>query len=203
MYDINPMGGGRIIRDKLWFYNTLRIWGADNTVPGMFWNKNAGDITKWTYEPDLSRPASYDNQNGTAIARLTWQATPRNKITSTGRSSGIWGTRDSRAARATLAPEAHGKLWYQPSRVQQATWSSPVTSRVLLEAGFGTYEARYRQNGAPREDGTHNPLLIQVVGTGRQHPGPDLPAPVDASTTRRSGRIPGGRRSRMSPARTT
>src|SRR4029077_9052695 len=64
-YDINPMGGGRIIRDKLWFYNTLRIWGAENTVPGMFWNKNAGDVTKWTYDPDLSQPASANLQNGT------------------------------------------------------------------------------------------------------------------------------------------
>src|SRR5947207_5128609 len=58
VYDYNPMGGGRIIRDKFWFYNTLRVWGAENTVPGMFWNKNAGDITKWTYEPDLSRPST-------------------------------------------------------------------------------------------------------------------------------------------------
>ena len=34
VYDFNPMGGGRILRDKLWFYLTYREWGADNTVPG-------------------------------------------------------------------------------------------------------------------------------------------------------------------------
>src|SRR4030095_1670120 len=38
VFDVNPMGGGRIFRDKLWFYLTYREWGADNTVPGMFIN---------------------------------------------------------------------------------------------------------------------------------------------------------------------
>src|SRR4029077_16905895 len=39
VYDINPMGGGRIIRDRLWFYLTGRWWGADNSVPGLHVNK--------------------------------------------------------------------------------------------------------------------------------------------------------------------
>ena len=34
-------------------------------------------------------------------------------------------------------------------RVQQATWSSPVSNRFLLEAGFGTYLARYGSNELP------------------------------------------------------
>src|SRR5687768_17039192 len=42
VYDVSPMGGGRIIRDKLWFYSTYRQTGAKNSVPGMWWNRNAG-----------------------------------------------------------------------------------------------------------------------------------------------------------------
>ena len=34
VYEVNPMGGGRIVRDKLWFYLTYREVGAENTVPG-------------------------------------------------------------------------------------------------------------------------------------------------------------------------
>jgi hypothetical protein len=45
VYDFNPMGGGRIIRDKLWFYGTYREVVAENTIPGIFFNKNAGDPT--------------------------------------------------------------------------------------------------------------------------------------------------------------
>src|SRR5688572_16600958 len=31
MYEINPMGGGRIIRDRLWFYTSYRHIATDNT----------------------------------------------------------------------------------------------------------------------------------------------------------------------------
>ena len=34
VYDINPMGGGRIIRDKLWFYLTYRQTGGGAHGPG-------------------------------------------------------------------------------------------------------------------------------------------------------------------------
>ena len=33
VYDINPMGGGRIIRDKLWFYLTYRQTGGQQHGP--------------------------------------------------------------------------------------------------------------------------------------------------------------------------
>ena len=55
MFEFNPMGGGRIIRDKLWFYVTYRSLSAENTVPGMFFNRNAGDPTKWVVDFDTGR----------------------------------------------------------------------------------------------------------------------------------------------------
>src|SRR5687767_1536362 len=36
VYEFNPMGGGRLVRDKLWFYLTYRELSAENTIPGMF-----------------------------------------------------------------------------------------------------------------------------------------------------------------------
>src|SRR4029077_7736086 len=47
VWEFNPMGGGRLVRDKLWFYLAFRELYAENTIPGMFCNKNAGDPTKW------------------------------------------------------------------------------------------------------------------------------------------------------------
>ena len=55
MYDINPMGGGRIVRDKLWFYLTYRQTGGQRTVPGMWINKNAGNPNAWTVDFDKSQ----------------------------------------------------------------------------------------------------------------------------------------------------
>jgi hypothetical protein len=59
VWAVNPMGGGRIIRDRLWFYLTYNEVRAENTVPGMFFNKNAGDPTKWTVDFDTTRQAAH------------------------------------------------------------------------------------------------------------------------------------------------
>ena len=161
LWDINPMGGGRMVRDKLWFYLTYRETQAQNTVPGMWFNKNAGNPNSWVVDFDKSRQAFTDPTNRTGIGRITWQATPRNKINL------YWSEQYNTQNRtgggtATQTPEATGLNLYHPSHIQQATWSSPYTSRILFEAGWGTYQARYRNN-APRIDGTHNPLMVRLV----------------------------------------
>ena len=48
--------------------------------PGIFANKNAGDPTKWTYEPDFSRQGRIDQTRRIYALRLTTQLTPRNKL---------------------------------------------------------------------------------------------------------------------------
>ena len=60
MYDVNPMGGGRIIRDKLWFYVTYRETGAEQTVPGMWFNKNASNPNAWTVDFDNTQQTFND-----------------------------------------------------------------------------------------------------------------------------------------------
>ena len=169
VYDVNPMGGGRIIRDKLWFYLTYRQTAGDNTVPGMWFNKNAANPNAWTVDFDLNRQAFADTLEKNAIGRLTWQVTPRNKVnlhwseqytTSSTRGGGT----------STQTPEATGRVLYQPSHIQQASWSSPISGKLLLEAGWGTYQARYR-NPMPRVDGSHNPQMIRVQDQGGQIPG--------------------------------
>jgi hypothetical protein len=168
VYDINPMGGGRIIRDRLWFYLTYRQTGADNTVPGMWFNKNAGNPNAWTVDFDRSRPAFNDSINRNGIARITWQITPKNKFSmhwsELYNNSSIKG-----GGGATTTPEADGRTLYNPSRIPSATWSSPVTSRLLLEAGWGAYQARYR-NPTPRLDGSHNPRMIRAQDQGGEIP---------------------------------
>ncbi len=62
---------------------------------------------------------------------------------------------------ATTTIEATNRDWFEPSRLQGVTWSSPLSSRLLAEAGWGTYESRYR-NPAPRIDGTHNDRMIRA-----------------------------------------
>jgi hypothetical protein len=61
VWEVNPMFGGPIKRDKLWFYATYREVYAENTIPGMFVNRNAGDPTKWLVDFDQSRPGFTDS----------------------------------------------------------------------------------------------------------------------------------------------
>ena len=74
LYDVDAMGGGRIVRDKLWFYLTARQVVSKNTVPGMWVNKNADNPNLWAVDFDLSQPAFTDTQDRHEIVRLTWQA---------------------------------------------------------------------------------------------------------------------------------
>lgn len=167
--EVNPMGGGPILRDRLWFYLTYREVYSENSVPGMWFNKNAGDPTKWTVDFDLSRPAFQDLRTRMAVARFTWQVTARNKITinhseqyDVGRFNG--------GGTATRTPEAEGIRLYTPGHIQQVSWSSPYTNRLLFEAGWGNYLSRYA-NFAPRRDGSHVPGMISVLEQGDPIPG--------------------------------
>jgi hypothetical protein len=163
VWEINPMGGGRIVRDKLWFYLTYRESYAENTIPGMFFNKNAGDPTKWLVDFDTSRPAFNDTRVRNYVGRITWQISPRNKINFTNSEQYSSGNRTG-GGNATIprTPEAQGLNLYTPGHTRTLTWSSPFSNRVLLEAGWGSYMANYA-NDAPRIDGTHNPQLISVL----------------------------------------
>jgi Carboxypeptidase regulatory-like domain len=159
LYDVNPMGGGRIIRDKLWFYSTYRQTGANQTVPGMWINKNAGNPNAWTVDFDRTRQAEADTLERAGTLRLTWQATPRNKFNL--HWSEQYNSSDTNGGgTATQTVEATPRTLYQPSRQPQASWSSPISGRLLLEAGWGMYQSRYRR--MPRTDGTANPLMIRL-----------------------------------------
>ena len=161
VYEVNPMGGGRIVRDKLWFYLTYREVGAENTVPGMFFNRNAGDPTKWVVDFDTSRLAYNDNVDRNAIARITWQISPRNKLSLS--HSQQYSRRNAEGGgQATRTPEAVGLTLYTPGFVQTASWASPLTNRLLFEAGWANYFAKYA-NSSPRIDGSNPNTMISVV----------------------------------------
>jgi hypothetical protein len=134
IWDVNGGLGGPVLRDRLWFFSAARYQGNRKTTP-TFLNANANDPTKWTYES--SGIGSIDDGTWKNVnVRMTLQATPRNKF------NFFWDeqrlcTSCFTGGSATVAPEAHYNNHAAP-RVQQVTWSSPWTSKLLLDAGFGT-----------------------------------------------------------------
>src|SRR5262249_54614701 len=79
-YDINPSAGGPIVREKLWFYSSARFQDNESYIAGTYANKNAGDLAKWTYDPDTSRQSVFSIKQNSVSTRLTWQAAEKHKI---------------------------------------------------------------------------------------------------------------------------
>jgi hypothetical protein len=160
LWDTSLSSGGPIRRDRLWYFATLRYVGNGNGIPGMFYNRNAGDPAKWTYEADLSRPAR--NDPAPTIhpnVRLTAQLTPRNRLSAFfDYYSGIR-TRDSVSSGSpTESPETGTFNGGNYSRLQQLSWTSTRSSRFLIEARMGTHQ----QNWNGREVPGFNRDLIRV-----------------------------------------
>ena len=140
LWDINPSFGGPIKRDRLWFFATYRYQTNWQSVANLWDNKNAGDNTKWTYDPDFTKQSEDDGEWRNHSVRLTWQVTPRNKIVgwtdlhynclhcdAGGSSSGLTFTGLIATREALQRNENH------PSNLTQISWTSPVTNRLLLD----------------------------------------------------------------------
>ena len=102
-WDLNESLGGPFRRDRLWFWFSTRYNGTE-TYAAIFNNLNAFDVTKWTYEADTSRQAVEKGRVVQSSLRVTWQASPRNKIAGTYKADRWCNCPDNISA--TTAPEA-------------------------------------------------------------------------------------------------
>ena len=148
--------GGPILRDRLWYFGTARHQTDSSYVTNMWANKNAGDASKWNYDPDYDRRATNDSWYGNGSVRFTWQASKRNKL------NVFWDEQrkcercsDISSGSSTTAPEASspgyipGKRQYW--RVQQLNWTAPVTNKLLLDMGFGYPNSLYGKLPEPED----------------------------------------------------
>jgi hypothetical protein len=123
--------GGPIKKDTLWFFAAQRWFHTSSYLPGNYYNKLQGTLF---YEPDLSRPAYDDDYYGESSLRLTWQVSERHKVDlgyiTQKNCNCFWAIQNG-----LVAPEAAGAHNYLPNYVAQATWTHPVTNRLLLEGG--------------------------------------------------------------------
>jgi hypothetical protein len=138
--DLSGAVGGPAVADRLWHFLNAHTGRSTRRSATVYYNLNAGEPGAWRYEPDVTRPAYSDRTFENVSGRLTWQVTPRHKI------SGFWdaqslcrsctGATPGLSEPPRVSPEAVGVLGRRLD-VTQATWSSPLTDRLLLGAGYG------------------------------------------------------------------
>ena len=174
IFRIGAQLGGPIMRDKVWFFAAIGRWGSRVNQPGAYFNALQGtgqlvpggpvlgppgkiDPTRRLtigYAPDEShRAASFDWYRNHSL-RTTWQATEKHRF-------GFYGD-IQKSCRCTTGPftganaieSERGWDWY-PSGVVQGTWTAPMTSRLLLEAGASWQVANwinFAEQGVTRDD---------------------------------------------------
>jgi hypothetical protein len=144
-YDVNGSVGGPIVRDHLWFFFAPRMQGSRERVPNAFYNLNAG-VWGANYAPDVNRPAKNVNETKNASLRLSWQASQKNRVTL------FWDEQDwcticTGTSTAGTSPEAVATAFVGPNHIAQASWTNPLTSRLLLEAGISLLNQKWGITG--------------------------------------------------------
>src|SRR5204863_4083153 len=133
IYDANASVGGPIKRDKLWFFGSYRNVGNNNIVANS------------TY-PDGS-PGIYDQRVRNYTLRLTWQISPRNKLT--GYDDYQWkyvGHLFTSGTDVLLAAARRPPVLKYTDGVK---WTSTVSNKLVFDAGSGTSVNAYREGYQP------------------------------------------------------
>ena len=132
-FEINPTFGGPIRRDRLWFFASGRVSEVNNYMAGALRNANAGNANAFSYAPDSSFRGSRDSLWRSVNGRLTWQATQKNKVS-------VFMDVQNRCScidmRALTSPEASANFEFPTKRLVTLTYTAPITSRILIDAGF-------------------------------------------------------------------
>jgi len=158
IYDAGAGVGGPIAKDRLWFYTGHRRWGTDERQPGNFANLTPHTLF---YTPDLNKPAVTKSWTQDHSLRLTWQAAKQHKLSFTNSFQKACACVFN-VAGTTRAGDAGTDLHYTVN-LTQATWTYPVTSRLLIEAGV---TENYSYSESYVDNGTQDDISVTEQSTG-------------------------------------
>jgi hypothetical protein len=194
-YDTSASYGGPIKRDRLWFYGSIRQLNTETAVEGIVANANAGNLARWDWVRDASLPARQTQGRKMFIGRATAQATQKHRINFSHEyqtrcegaplgASAVDGSCRKRgsdwiaSAGLTTSPEAATAYIDFPYWLTQALWTAPVTSKLLLEAGYSRLS--YDHAGGPGQlppDGIFHIGVTEQSATANPAVGYNNPVP--------------------------
>jgi hypothetical protein len=130
IWDVNPALGGPLVKDRLWVYGSYRHWGTYNTVAQSF---RDADFSELFYVPTTEQNL-FPVWHQSAVARFTTQVSKKNKVNVyTDWQYTFFG--NCFVPTYLTAISACPEYKNIPQYIVQGSWSSPVTNKLLLEAG--------------------------------------------------------------------
>src|SRR5438876_10214774 len=165
IYDFNASFGGPLRADTLWFFTSVRRWGVDAPIADTYYTP-AGSNYSTTYPLCTARTIQceqgIDDQHiKSAMLRLTWQVSPRNKF-------GVYYDRVAKdrghGMNAGDDPATASQIWTSPDySTGSVKWTSTASNRLLIEGGFSFNIERYNI--------TNQPGITQQRGTAAWYAG--------------------------------
>jgi hypothetical protein len=131
LHDFAAGIGGPLVRDKVWFFGDARDWTATSYLANIYYDRTPGDLF---YEPDLSRPGYNGTGNRSGGLRITWQASPKDKIASYATYEHTYNPYFGLEG-GTASPEGVASHAYRPQKLAQVNWTRPATDRLLFQLG--------------------------------------------------------------------
>lgn len=130
-WDLGGTMGGRIIRDKVWFFGTIKYQRTTRFETDNYYNLTPDTLF---YTPDLNRQSTTHDLQRSHAGRITWQVSPKNKLNFLLDYQNNW---VNRFPGVTQSPESKNKWNFFPSAIAQVSYTRPMSDRLLLEAAAG------------------------------------------------------------------
>src|SRR5207244_367341 len=139
--DIDGTLGGPIKKDKLWFFGTTRFFTVNKPVASTFYVPPGSTYADCNSGTVACKQGVNEQQINSVLLRLTWQASPRNKLSAY--MDRLFKSRDHDIGPGD-DPATAGFRWNSPIyETSTIKWTSTVSNRFLLEGGYSSNIERY------------------------------------------------------------
>src|SRR5437867_12006735 len=139
--DVDVTLGGPIKKDKLWFFGSSRFFTVNKPVANSFYIPAGRTYADCLNAVVACQQAINDQSINSVLLRLTWQVSPRNKLSAY--MDRLFKSRDHDVVPGD-DPATAGGFWNSPIyETSTIKWTSTVSNRLLIEGGYSSNLERF------------------------------------------------------------